>query len=117
MLTTFAIAASLALIIGISLLFTQDRKDFLYTDTFDDPYIAMQETQRVLALFATKINIAQAELEPLEKINMTQMFVEPIRMMRNKLEYLEMIETINKPMEMPILRDIIKSDGVEYNKN
>lgn len=77
----------------------------------------MQETQRVLALFATKINIAQAELEPLEKINMTQMFVEPIRMMRNKLEYLEMIETINKPMEMPILRDIIKSDGVEYNKN
>lgn len=117
MFTTLAIAASLALLLGVSMLFTQDQKDYLYSDTFDDPYLAMQETQRVLALFARKMSIAQAELEPLEKLNMAQQALEPIRKMRDNLDYLEKIEAINRPMEMPILRHIISSDNAQTTKN
>lgn len=109
----WAAAASVIIIIGIGFLFTSKQNEILLTDTFDDPYLAMQETKRVLSLFASKLNMAQAELEPLNKLNEPLQVMEPLGEITRNLEYLEKIGSIDKPKRIPIIKDILFED----NKN
>lgn len=109
----WAAAASVIIIIGLGFLYTSKQNEILLTDTFDDPYLAMQETKRVLSLFASKLNMAQDELEPLNKLNASFQVMEPLGEISKNLEYLEKIGSIEEPKKIPIIKDILYED----NKN
>lgn len=102
-------AASVLIIISLGILFTNKQNEKL-TDTFDDPYIAMQETKRVLALLSTKLNTGQSQLDQLEKLNMASEAVEPLQEMSQNLKFLNKIEAIEKPKQLPIVKDLLFDD-------
>jgi hypothetical protein len=98
-LIVYAAAASIAILLSLGLFFNQMKGDYVFSDTFDDPYIAMQETQRVLSLFGSKMQIAKSELENLEKLNTPIRAMESLTDMTQKLEYLYWIEFLSNPIQ------------------
>ncbi|NPV51873.1 MAG: hypothetical protein HPY60_11870 [Candidatus Methanofastidiosum sp.] len=107
----WAAAASVIIIIGLGFLFTSKQNEILLTDTFDDPYLAMQETKRVLSLFASKLNMAQDELEPLNRLNVPYQAMKPLGEISKNLEYLDKIESIDEPKNIPIIKEILYDDN------
>lgn len=105
LVTLWAAAASVVIIIGLGFILTSKQNDILLTDTFDDPYEAMEETKRVLALFSAKLSMAQTELEPLNKLSMTSKVLEPFDEMSRNFEYLKKIDALNQPLKIPIIKD------------
>jgi hypothetical protein len=98
-LIVYAAAASIAILLSLGLFFNQMKGDYVFSDTFDDPYLAMQETQRVLSLFGSKMQIAKSELENLEKLNTPIRAMESLTDMTQKLEYLYWIEFLSNPIQ------------------
>jgi hypothetical protein len=92
-------AASIAIIFSLGLFLSQMRGDYVFSDTFDDPYLAMQETQRVLGLFSSKIQLAKSELDNLDKIITPIQAMESLNEMNKKLEYLYWIDFLNSPLQ------------------
>ncbi len=110
LVTIWAAAASVVIIIGLGLIFTSKQNDLLLTDTFDNPYEAMEETKRVLALFSTKLSMAQTELEHLNKLSMTSKVLEPFDEMSRNIEYINKIDALNQPLKIPIIKDFLNEN-------
>lgn len=86
-------------------------------DTYGDPYIAMQETQRVLALVGSKINVAQNEMKSLEKFKMPVELLQPMNELPRSLQHIVDIKLIEKPRQMPILKHIFEPEFANQNKH
>lgn len=114
LLSTWAAAASAVIVLGLGIFLTQNSKEILFTDTYSDPYVAMQETQRVLALVGSKINLAQGEMQPLSRLNIPSEVFNPVNELTKNLRHIEKINALNKPKEMPFLKHIFE-DSVGKN--
>lgn len=89
-------AATIALAIGFTLFFTAKSNTSLLVDTYDDPQLALLETQRVLALIGSKINRAKDELEPLSHLQTPQKSFKTFDRLSKNISYLNMVESIGK---------------------
>jgi hypothetical protein len=109
-LITWTAAASVVILVGLGLFLGQKSEDYVFSDTFDDPYLAMQETQRVLALLGSKMQIAKAGIEPLEKLNEVTRIIEPITKISKRLEYLNWFDIIDNSNEFSIANNKVYED-------
>ncbi len=115
MITTWAAAASVVIIIGLSWFFTQDSPEVMFADTFDDPYLAMQETQRVLALVGAKISMAKDEMKPLQKLTLPAEALGSVGELSKNMRHLEKINALDKPKEMPFIKHIFDNQQETNN--
>lgn len=116
-ITTWATAASVAIVIGLSWYFTNDASPKTFADTFDDPYVAMRETQRVLALVGSKLSMAQAEMKPLQRFVLPTEVFKPVNELARNLKYLDKIKVIDKPKHLPFIKHIFENQTDEYYTN
>jgi hypothetical protein len=114
LVSTWAAAASAVIVLGLGIFLTQNSKEILFADTYSDPYVAMQETQRVLALVGSKINLAQAEMQPLTRLSFPSEVFNPINEITKNLRHIEKINALNKPKEMPFIKHIFE-ESVDEN--
>lgn len=80
-------------------------------DTYTDPYIAMQETQRILILVGSKINVAQNEMKPLDRFKVPVELLQPMNELPKNLEHIINVKLIDKPLQIPILKYIFESES------
>jgi hypothetical protein len=111
LVATWAAAASVVIVLGVTWLLTGNSAKDMYVDTYDDPYLALQETQRVLALVGSKISMAQAEMQSLEMLQLPNQMLEPVNKLSKNLKHLEKIKTIEKPKEMPFIKQIFEDSS------
>lgn len=115
LVSTWAAAASVVIIIGLSWFFTQDSSEVMFADTFDDPYLAMQETQRVLALVGAKISMAKDEIKPLQKLSLPAEALGSVGELSKNMRHLEKINAMDKPKEMPFIKHIFDNQQETNN--
>jgi len=110
LITTWAAAAAVIfLVIGVGWLTIIKSTGSVFVDTYDDPQVAMQETQKILALVGSKINRAQEELKPLHHLDAPFNAAKKAGNLSNNLEYLNLLQIIDKPNQIPILNHIFEN--------
>ena len=118
--TNWAAAAAIVIAIGFGWLSLKTTEQIGLTDTFDNPHEALIETKRVLALVGSKLNRVQDDLQPLKKLHTPTLVTEPIGNLTKNLEYLNLIQIIDKPKSIPVIKHIFEddfdSDNGEENK-
>ncbi len=120
LITTWAASAAVVLlVIGVGWLTISKSTESVFVDTYDDPQVAMQETQKILALVGSKINRAQEELEPLHHLDAPFDAAKKAGSLSNNLEYLNLLQIIDKPNQIPILKHIFENEkrSKENNKH
>ena len=117
--SAWAAAASIIVVIVTTWFVIQDSTvSNQVVDTYADPYIAMQETQRVLALVGSKINVARNEMKSLDKFKMPVELLQPMNELPKNLQHIINIKLIDKPAQIPILKHIFESEStteIKYN--
>ncbi len=116
LITAWAAAASVIIILGLTWAISNRTTQNVLVDTFDDPYEAMMETKRVLALLGTSINKAQEEMQSLQKIQLAAHMMEPVQDLSKNLNHLEKLNAINKPKELPYLKHFFDTQNNNKNK-
>lgn len=111
LVATWAAAASVVIVLGVTWLLTGNSSKDMFVDTYDNPYLALQETQRVLALVGSKISMAQDEMQSLEMLQLPNQMLEPVGKLSKNLKHLEKIKTIEKPKEMPFIKHIFEDSS------
>ncbi|MFP4556456.1 MAG: hypothetical protein ACLFNU_06255 [Bacteroidales bacterium] len=118
LITTWAAtAAVILLIIGVGWLTTSKSTESVFVDTYDDPKVAMQETQKILALVGSKINRAQEELEPLHHLDAPFNAAKKAGSLSQNLEYLNLLQIIDKPKQVPLLNHIFEREKKSKDNN
>lgn len=119
LITTWAAAAAVVLlVIGVGWLTTSKSTESVFVDTYEDPQVAMQETQKILALVGSKINRAQEELKPLHHLDAPFNAAKKAGSLSHNLEYLNLLQIIDKPNQIPLLNHIFENQkrSTENNK-
>ena len=111
-----AAASVIVAIVATWFITQQSTVNVQMVDTYGDPYIAMQETQRVLALVGSKINVVQNGMKPIEKFKMPVELLQPMNELPKNLQHVMDIKLIDKPRQMPILKHIFESELANENK-
>ncbi|MDD2197314.1 MAG: hypothetical protein PHE03_00915 [Bacteroidales bacterium] len=106
-------AATIALAIGLTLFFTINSNTKSLVDTFDDPKMALLETQRVLALVGSKIIQVSDGLEPLDHLQIPLNSFKTFDRFSKGLSYLNMVEEIRRPED--IIDDIFGTESKSKN--
>jgi hypothetical protein len=92
----FLIAASIALMIGISgIIFHQIQKNSS-KDTFTDPHLAYNETQKTLLYISQKLNKGTKPLSNIAKINTGTQQLRKLEKMDQSLGMLNLVSFINR---------------------
>lgn len=95
-LQRFLIAASIALLIGVSgLVFHQIQKNSS-KDTFTDPQLAFNETQKTLLYISQKLNKGTKPLSNIAKINTGTQQLKKLEKMDQSLGMLNLVSFINR---------------------
>lgn len=111
----WAAAASIVVLLGIAWFLSNNTPESLMVDTYDDPYVALQETQRVLALVGSKINMVQNEMRSLEMLLLPNQMLDPVNGFSKSVQQLEKLKAIEKPKEMPFIKYIFTANSIEQN--
>lgn len=106
-------AATIALAIGFTLFFTIKSNTKSLVDTYDNPQMALLETQRVLALVGSKISQVSDGLEPLGHLQTPMNSLKAFDRFSKGISYLNMVEEISKPED--IIGDIFSTEGKSKN--
>ena len=106
-------AATIAIAIGLTFFLIQQNQTEKYVDTFDDPQLALQETQRVLALVGSKIANAKHELKPLNHLQKPADSFRSFSKVAESMDYFSKIESISKPEELPYVGKMFKDSETE----
>ena len=106
-------AATIALAIGFTLFFTTNSNTKSLVDTFDDPKMALLETQRVLVLVGSKISQVSDGLEPLDHLQIPLNSFKTFDRFSKGISYLNMVEEIKRPEY--IIGDIFSTEGKSKN--
>jgi hypothetical protein len=115
LLTTWTVAASIFVVIGFGFFFSQKSKEIIFADTYSDPYLAMEQTQNILALVGSKISMIQTEMQPLAKISIASQIVEPVEELTRSLKHIDKINALTKPKEIPFISHIFE-EGLNENE-
>lgn len=110
-------AATIALAIGFTLFFTIKSNPKSLVDTYDDPQMALLETQRVLALVGSKINQATGGLEPLGHLQTPLNSFKTFDRFSKGISYLNMVEGLTKPEDIPYIGNIFSTEGKSTNND
>ena len=113
--TVWAAAASVVILLGLAWFLSNRTTETMMVDTYDDPYVALQETQRVLALVGSKINRVQNEMRSLDKLNLPTQILEPVSDFSRNIQQLEKLKAIEKPKEMPFIKHIFTANSSKQN--
>lgn len=108
-------AATIALAIGFTLFFTIKSNTKSLVDTYDNPQMALLETQRVLALVGSKISQATDGLEPLGHLQTPLNSFKTFDRFSKGISYLNMVEGISKPEDIPYIGNIFSTEGKSIN--
>jgi hypothetical protein len=95
-LSKLLMAASLALMIGISALLIFQSKRQSFEDTYTDPQLAYLETQKTLLLISQKINKGIEPLSNVSKINTGADQLKNLGKLDESLEMLNLVSLINQ---------------------
>ncbi|HPF93133.1 MAG TPA: hypothetical protein PLV65_04320 [Tenuifilaceae bacterium] len=106
-------AATIAIAIGLTFFLIQQNQTEKYVDTFEDPQLALQETQRVLALVGSKIADAKHGLQPLNHLQKPADSFRSFSKVAESMDYFSKIESISKPEELPYVGKMFKVSETE----
>jgi|WetSurMetagenome_2_1015567.scaffolds.fasta_scaffold14484_1 hypothetical protein len=95
-LNHYMIAASVALLVGISSIWIYTAQKKQPHDTFTDPKLAYIETQNALLLISHKLNKGIEPLTQIEKINTGKNQLKNLGKMDESLEMLNLVSFVNK---------------------
>jgi hypothetical protein len=96
LLPRIAAAATIALLIGVSVFFVARNERHRERDTFADPQLAYLEAQKTLLYVSRTMNKGIEPLKNVSKINTGTQHLKSLRKLDNSLEMLNMVSFINK---------------------
>lgn len=95
-----AIAAGLALLIASYFLIVNnpfaDEQKYAWKDTYENPQLAYEETQKVLLYISQKMNKGTAPLSNISKLNESVQNLQNLEKLETGLNQLHMLQLINK---------------------
>lgn len=91
----YAVAATIAVLVGISGIFLYQKSSSRVTDTYTDPQLAYIEAQKTLMYVSEKMNKGIKPLSNVSKINSATSQLKSLEKMDRSLEMLNLVSIIN----------------------